>query len=48
MKFQNQNKNLIKLPDLEYNNRSNFEKVRAVADSKSLIFRFSNNKILKK
>ncbi len=42
------NKNLIKLPDLEYNNRSNFEKVRAVADSKSLIFRFSNNKILKK
>ena len=42
------NKNLIKLPDLEYNNRSNFEKVRAVADSKSLIFRFSDNKILKK
>ncbi len=42
------NKNFIKLPDLEYNNRSNFEKVRAVADSKSLIFRFSNNKILKK
>ena len=41
------NKNLIKLPDLEYNNRSNFEKVRAVADSKSLIFRFSDNKILK-
>ena len=43
------NKNSIKLPDIEkISNRINFEEIRAEADSKSLIFRFSNTKILKK
>ena len=51
--FGNQNlkteKNLIKLPDLEkVNNRINFEKIRAIADSESLIFRFSNKETFKK
>ncbi len=41
-------KNSIKLPDLEINNKLNFEKIRAVADSKSLRLRFSNLKTLKK
>ncbi len=39
----------IKLPDLEkINEKVNIEEIRAKADSKSLRFRFSNNKILKK
>ncbi len=43
------NKNSIKLPDIEkISNRINFEEIRAEADSKSLIFRFSNTEILKK
>ena len=40
---------LIKLPDLNtLNNKVNYEEIRAKADSKSLRFRFSNNKILKR
>ncbi len=39
----------IKLPDLEkINEKVNIEEIRAKADSKSLRFRFSNNKILKR
>ena len=39
----------IRLPDLESNkNLSNYEEIRAIADSKSLRLRFSNKKILKK
>ncbi len=39
----------IKLPDLEkINEKINIEEIRAKADSKSLRFRFSNNKILKR
>ena len=30
------------------NNRINFEKIRAIADSESLIFRFSNKETFKK
>ena len=50
--FGNQNtsddKNYIRLPDLEkINNTLNFKQVRAVADSKSLKYRFSNSKIFK-
>ena len=42
-------KNLIKLPDLSpINNKINYSQIRAIADSKSLKFRFSNNKIFKK
>ena len=42
-------KNSIKLPDLEFNqNKINFDEIRAVADSKSLKFRLSNSKTLKK
>ena len=42
-------KNSIKLPDLlQSNNNINFEEIRAVADSKSLNFRFSDKKVLKK
>ena len=42
-------KNSIKLPDLDnMSNRLNFEEIRAVADSKSLRFRFSNKATLKK
>ncbi len=42
-------KNAIKLPELEQkNNYINYEEIRAIADSKSLRFRFSNKKILKK
>ena len=50
--FGNQNpkseKNSIKLPELEQtNNKLNYNQIRALADSKSLNFRFSNNKIFK-
>ena len=42
-------KNSIRLPDLEFNqNKINFDEIRAVADSKSLKLRLSNNKTLKK
>ncbi len=42
-------KNSIKLPELERtNNKFNYEKIRAIADSKSLEFRFSNVDTLKK
>ena len=38
----------IQLPNIhQANNKINFEEIRAIADSKSLKFRFSNNKILK-
>jgi cobaltochelatase CobT len=41
-------KNSIKLPELgRINNKLNFNQIRAIADSKSLNFRFSNNKIFK-
>ena len=51
--FGNQNsdagKNSIKLPDLDkVSNKLNYEEIRAIADSKSLIIRFSNKKTLKK
>ena len=50
--FGNENKNddkvLIKLPDLEnINNKINYEKTRALADSEALKLRFSNQKIFK-
>ena len=39
---------LIKLPDLNaLNNKLNFEEIRAIADSKSLMVRFSDEKIFK-
>ncbi len=42
-------KEAIKLPDIEnISNKLNYEEIRAIADSKSLNFRFSNKKILKK
>ena len=42
-------KNSIKLPDLTHiSNKINYEEIRAVADSKSLNFRFSNRQIFKK
>ena len=42
-------KDLIKLPDIEnVSNNINYEEIRAIADSKSLKHRFSNNKILRK
>ena len=45
----NINKKSIKLPELEnLNNISDLNKIRAIADSKSLRLRFSNKKILKK
>jgi len=41
--------NSIRLPDLDSSNNSlNYEEIRAVADSKSLILRFSDNKTLNK
>ena len=51
--FGNQNpkseKNSIKLPELgQINNKLNYDQIRAIADSKSLNFRFSNEKIFKK
>ena len=45
---QNLKKNLIKLPELgKINNKLNFDQIRAIADSKSLNFRFSNDKTYK-
>ena len=39
---------LIKLPDLNsLNNKLNYEEIRAIADSKSLMVRFSDEKIFK-
>ena len=39
------NKDTIKLPDIEnISNKLNYEEIRAIADSKSLNFRFSNKK----
>ena len=39
----------IELPELNYSqNKINFDEIRAIADSKSLLHRFSDNKILKK
>ena len=39
----------VKLPDLYHaSNKFNYEEIRAIADSKSLLLRFSNNKTLKK
>ena len=39
----------IELPNIyQANNKINFEEIRAIADSKSLKFRFSNDKTLKK
>ena len=47
--ISNSEKNTIKLPELsQINNKLNFEEIRAIADSKSLNFRFSNNKTFKK
>ena len=41
-------KNSIKLPELnQVNNKLNFDQIRAMADSKSLNFRFSNNDTFK-
>ena len=41
-------KNSIKLPELsQINNKLNFDQIRAIADSKSLNFRFSDAKIFK-
>ena len=41
-------KNSIRLPELgQVNNKLNFNQIRAIADSKSLNFRFSNNKTFK-
>ncbi len=50
--FGNQNhqsrNNLIKLPDIEkFNNKINYNQIRALADSKSLRLRFSNEKTYK-
>ena len=51
--FGNENikseKDIVKLPNLEIgNNILNFEEIRALADSKSLRLRFSDNETLKK
>ena len=44
----NMEKNSIKLPDLSRtNNKFNYEEIRAIADSKSLNYRFSDKKIFK-
>ena len=41
-------KNSIKLPEINQNNNNlNYNQIRAIADSKSLRFRFSNNKTFK-
>ena len=50
--FGNQNfqpkKNSIKLPEVEHiNNKINYNQIRALADSKSLRLRFSDNKTFK-
>ena len=43
------NQHSVKLPDLQTNDSTiNYEEIRAIADSKSLRFRFSNNETLKK
>ena len=45
----NTDKDSVKLPEIEdINQRVNFDKIRAIADSKSLTIRFSKNDILKK
>ncbi len=41
-------KNSIKLPSPDRSNNFNYEEIRAIADSKSLRFRFSSKKTLKK
>ncbi len=47
--ISNSENSTIKLPELsKINNKLNFEEIRAIADSKSLNFRFSNNKTYKK
>ena len=47
--ISNSENSIIKLPELgQINNKLNFEEIRAIADSKSLNFRFSNNKTYKK
>ena len=43
------NKDSLKLPDLQYvNKKINYLEIRAMADSKSLRIRFSDDKVLKK
>ena len=45
----NTDKDSVKLPEIEdINQRVNFDKIRAIADSKSLTIRFSKNDIFKK
>ena len=47
--ISNSDNSTIKLPELsQISNKLNFEEIRAMADSKSLNFRFSNNKTFKK
>ena len=47
-KIINQDDNLIKLPDIEqFNNKINYNQIRALADSKSLRLRFSNEETYK-
>ena len=47
--ISNSENSIIKLPELgQINNKLNFEEIRAIADSKSLNLRFSNNKTYKK
>ena len=47
--ISNSDNSTIKLPELsKISNKLNFEEIRAIADSKSLNFRFSNNKTFKK
>jgi cobaltochelatase CobT len=47
--ISNSDNSTIKLPELsKISNKFNFEEIRAIADSKSLNFRFSNNKTYKK
>ena len=49
IKCPNSDTYTIKLPELgQTSNNLNFEEIRAVADSKSLNFRFSNNETFKK
>jgi len=47
--ISNSDNSIIKLPELsKISNKFNFEEIRAIADSKSLNLRFSNNKTFKK
>ena len=47
--ISNSDNHIIKLPELsKISNKLNFDEIRAIADSKSLNFRFSNNKTFKK